>query len=94
MDATGGRTDRYDEAAMAALDVLPEALDDEAKCRLLGVFVQAVKADGVVDAAEARVFVDSGRLLELPDPVLSQWLEREFQLDLASLSEEDESQPE
>lgn len=87
--ADGTHNDRYHEAAMAALDTLPDALDDDAKCALLQVFVEAVKADGQIEAGEARSLVDGGRLLEIGDAALASLLSTELGLKLSDLAEDD-----
>lgn len=86
--ADGERTERYHEAAMAALDRLPGELAQGEKLGLLELLVVAVKADGEVDIEEARALVDGGRLLELDDEVLEAFVHDELGLDFATLREE------
>lgn len=75
VDGLGNRTDAHAEAAMEALEVLPEALSDADKIALLSEFMGAVLADGAFDREEGVALVGAAHLLELPEHLIQDFLD-------------------
>lgn len=90
IDASGERTDAYDDAAMKALDVLPGALDDAAKIALLTEFMNAVLADGEFERDEGVALVGAARLLELSEPLIQDFLDTNIALEGITVDELDD----
>ena len=75
VDGLGNRTDAHADAAMQALEVLPEALSAREKIDLLSEFMGAVLADGAFDREEGAALVGAAHLLELPDHLIQDFLD-------------------
>lgn len=69
-----GRTARFQEAAVRALDVLPSALDDAEKRDLLERCFAAAMADEVLRIGEASVVLMASRLLGVSDEAFDAFL--------------------
>ena len=63
----GVRSDAYHDAAMQALELLPDALSVPDKQALLQVFLGASVVDGSLALAEGSAVLDGARLLGLED---------------------------
>lgn len=87
VDAQGQRTDAYADAAMAALETLPDALEVPEKVTLLEELMGAVLADGSFDRAEGTALVQAARLLELDDELIQAFLDAHIALDGVKLAE-------
>lgn len=90
VDEEGARTDAYAEAAMEALDVLPDTLGDPAKVQLLTEFMGAVLADGDFDRTEGVALVSAAHLLEMPDALIQDFLDAHLALGGVKLAELEE----
>ena len=90
IDADGERTDAYADAAMAALETLPDALNVPQKVKLLEELMGAVLADGAFDPAEGTALVQAARLLELDDELIQAFLDAHIALDGVKLADLEE----
>ncbi len=70
----GGRTERFQEAAVAALDVLPKVLSDAQKRALLERCFEAATVDDDLRRGEAGVVLMASRLLGISDEIFETML--------------------
>ena len=75
-DAHGLRTSRFQEAAVAALDLLPKRLDRHAKLDLLEACYRLALADREFRIGEGAVLLMAARLLGVGDAEFDRFLER------------------
>lgn len=82
----GGRTERFQEAAVQALDVLPQVLTEAQKHELLERCFEAAMVDDELRLGEASVVLMASRLLGIPDQAFEAMLGKHRQADGLSVA--------
>lgn len=75
-EADGTRTERLQDAAMEALEVLPRTLDGEQKLALLDTCYQLAISDRSFGMGEGSVLLMAARLLGIPDATFDDFVDR------------------